>query len=319
MLTGIEIENYRGIRKASITEFGSINLLVGPNGSGKSTLLEAIFLGAYGKSRDFVFRGLSQNNALALIALRHNEDRFPSPEMRFRKELTNRLSISYKFGDKSTAFIINGSGAGSDAPAREPVSDDSSPFFTGMKLLDARVLLDQSYEIQTWDEILNVRGDRELVRTLNEVYGVQIESLTYSAHGHKLKVLFSDRDYALSLDDLGAGLRISFRVFIAVLHSQGSAVLAEEFDAYQHVSVFRSFVRALIGLSRRSNVQLFLATHRMEAVRTFLAEALSPRPATDLKIFQTSLTKDGLLETTSFTAKEAQALLTGGFDLRSAP
>ena len=48
MLTGIEIENYRGIRKASITEFGSINLLVGLNGSGKSTLLEAIFLGAHG-------------------------------------------------------------------------------------------------------------------------------------------------------------------------------------------------------------------------------------------------------------------------------
>lgn len=42
MITAIEIENFRGIKKGRIDDFKRINLLVGANGSGKSTVLEAL-------------------------------------------------------------------------------------------------------------------------------------------------------------------------------------------------------------------------------------------------------------------------------------
>ena len=38
----VEIENFRGIRKGTLTSLKGINILVGRNNTGKSTILEAI-------------------------------------------------------------------------------------------------------------------------------------------------------------------------------------------------------------------------------------------------------------------------------------
>jgi len=40
----IEIENFRGIRKASIDGFNQLTILIGKNGTGKSSILEALYL-----------------------------------------------------------------------------------------------------------------------------------------------------------------------------------------------------------------------------------------------------------------------------------
>lgn len=317
MLKGLEISNYRGIRQAKIRGFGQVNIFVGPNGSGKSSVLEAIFLlGAspHG-NRDFNFHGAFQGSNYPLIALRHNENGFPSPDLWYGKELRNSISVTYEF-DRANASITIVAPSSISWNLSDPPSEELASYLTRIRLLDIRVLLDRSLEQQAWDQLLNIRGDRILRQVMNEVYGLNIESLTYSAYNQSLKALFTDRNYALNIDDLGAGMRIAFRMIIAILLSQDSATLAEEFDGYQHVESFPRFVRALMSVSARTRAQLFLATHNVETVANFIEQSRSKTAAVDLKVFQTSLSKDGVFEASPFTAEEAESLISGGFDIR---
>ena len=55
-LKWIQIENFRGIKKAKLQEFGDINVFIGKNNTGKSTVLEAIYLNLVNKRLDLLSR-----------------------------------------------------------------------------------------------------------------------------------------------------------------------------------------------------------------------------------------------------------------------
>ena len=309
MLQGIEVQNYRGIREGLVSGFGSINLFVGPNGSGKSSLLEAVFFGAHEHKEYFNFHGFRQPGAHPLIALRHNEDEFPAIDIWYRKDQTTPVRIVYSFSSGKYELKLD-----STLAIQSKFPDDIRSYFSRMRLLDTRLLLDRAIEQRNWDQLLDTRGDRELLSVMNQVYGLSLESLTYSVRSQKLKALFSHKDYALNIDDLGAGIRIAFRMFMAILLSRRSAVLAEEFDCYQHITSFPLFVKALRRLTQSTHCQLFLATHSVDTVRAFVEQSILEGP--DVIVFQTALRPDGTFETSRFTANEAETLISGGFDLR---
>ena len=102
------------------------------------------------------------------------------------------------------------------------------------------------------------------------MYNLSLESLSYAASGKALKALFVDRDYVLSIDDLGTGMRVAFRLLLCLLLSRGSAVLAEEIDGYQDGDSFPRLVAKLIELAIAHDVQLFVTTHRLDTIATLL-------------------------------------------------
>lgn len=53
-LRWLEIENYRGIKQAKLTDFRDINVIVGKNNTGKSTILESIYLNTTAQDLDLV-------------------------------------------------------------------------------------------------------------------------------------------------------------------------------------------------------------------------------------------------------------------------
>jgi len=55
-LEWIQIENFRGIKKAKLQEFGDINVFIGKNNTGKSTVLEAIYLNVANEHLDLLDR-----------------------------------------------------------------------------------------------------------------------------------------------------------------------------------------------------------------------------------------------------------------------
>lgn len=312
MLTGIEIRNYRGIREGNVDGFGPVNLILGPNGSGKSSLLEAIFLGSLEfPTFKFTSHGYSGN---PLIMIRHNENGFPNEEMWFQKDTNREIVIDFKFGNIADRLLFKFQAGQKWLSANAVPMRDG--FFGRLKLLDVRVLLDKSMERQNWDELLKSRADRDLIRVLNDVYKLNIESLTYSAGSQVLKVLFADRNYALNVDDLAAGMRIAFRLFFAIVLTKESAVLAEEFDGYQHAETLPRFVEALFQLSSKMKTQLFLASHSLETVRVFVEQARKLDSLKNLTVFQTRLTPDGSFQASRLTGSDAQTLLSGGIDIR---
>ncbi len=307
MLRSIRIQNYRGIAKGKVDDLGRVNLFVGPNGSGKSTVLEAVFISAWSQGPSHF-----ESEGTSLIQKRHNESRFPNPDCWFGKNDRRPLEIGWWFEGTDLQMTIpeppgkNMWGGSDEVPVE---------YMRAMRFLDIRMLLSNELEWRWSDDLLRQRGDRVLRKVMNEVYGLGIENFTYSKSSQVLQLLFNDRDYPLKVDDLGAGMRIALRLFLSVLLCKDSAVLAEEFDGYQHIESFPRFVRTLCELSRQNNTQLFLATHSMETIRAFVEEA-TERPDTGLRVYQTMLRPDGTFRAAGLTAEDAATLVAGGFDVR---
>ncbi len=316
MLTGIRVENYRGIRLGEVHGFSRVNLFVGPNGSGKSALLESIFLGCMKNNPWFNARPSTMNNQVPLISQRHNEHgELPNPNCWHRRDTSKPLAIRYWSGPDTggvLAFEARPDGALSSQWS-VPMAPALADWMSRVRLLDIRLLLDDQLERNSWEQLLDRRGDRELIRVMNETYGVEIETFTYA--GNKLKALFKDRDHALNLDDLGTGMRLAFRVFTSLLLCPKSGLLIEEFDAYQHPESLTAIAGLLVSLSQKSETQLFLTTHSMEAVRCFASAAKTHGP--DLvRAFQFDLTDDGELTTATLSQVDVEVLVAGGIDLR---
>lgn len=331
MLTAVEIKNYRGIREGKVDGLGAVNVFVGPNGSGKSTLLEAIFLGAVCgpnwlthvevvgiRGGDSIAAGsplperpMIALEAYPLVALRHNEYSFPTIGCWFERDTRQKIEVTY----------TQGGGAEVTARVEENQPFTFSPgggsnYYAGMRLLDIRALLSQGVERRAWSALLDQRRDRTLSKVLHEVYGLEVESFSYTPEGESLRVLLKNRDFAPEIDDLSAGMRIAFRLFASLLLARKSALLVEEFDGYQHVQSLPLFVRALLRLARESENQLFLATHSTETVRTFVAEAKGSSEPVDLRVIQTALSTDGAFRSSVLGLDDAETLLDAGLDVR---
>jgi AAA15 family ATPase/GTPase len=307
MLTGIEIENFRGIRKGKVDGFGAVNVVVGPNGSGKSSLLEAIFLGA-AESNQAMIGGESVRSVLTE---RHNERNFPSVDMHYGKDGERVIEVIYDFEGNTAPLSVTKSDIGWKPNG---IQDGLRRWFAASKFLDIRLLLDTAVEQALWDAVLAIRADRDIVKTLNEVYKLSIEGLSYSKHSDVLKVLFSNRNYSLNVDDLGAGMRIALRVLMLAMLMNDGALIIEELDAYQHVDSMPEFTRALVAMARENSTQLFLATHSEETIGGFVEAAKDE--GVGFRLIQTSLSADGVLETASFDAIQTSDLHDAGVDVR---
>lgn len=318
MLKSVEIERFRGIREGRVEGLAPVTIFVGPNGSGKSTLLEAIFCGAgvVGGNNFYAWSSNKfQSRNGGLFAIRHNEGSFPSEDVFYGKRSEEGASIGLVLEPSERLTLVF-----EDKPRprqmrwKSEVSPDAADFFVRAKLLDFNVLFDAHTEDLLWDELLNRRLDRELKEVMNRVYGLDIESFSYTRGGRGLKVLFGDRDFALRIDDLAGGMRLAFRAFAATLLARDSAVLIEEFDGYQHAEAMPRFAEAMLELASRAGAQLFLATHSLESVRAFVSvKGFEDR----VKVVQTDLAPDGSLKTAALGADVVENLIEAGVDVRS--
>ena len=317
MLEEIKIQNFRGIREGHVKDFGPVNIFVGPNGSGKSSLLEAIFAGSTGPQ---LRNGNAEIRNRDLMGKRRGEGHFPSADIVFGKDPQKKVKIEYHESERDHPVSWVASFSPQGAKVRWEVNgqqkNDGSPnSVENGELLDVSVLFSSESEKRWWDDLLNIRGDRELVKALKEVYQIEIESFSYTTRGAGLKTLFSDRDFALKIDDLAAGIRIAFRIFAAVRLASNSRVLVEEFDGYQHVESFPRFAKVLLKLAHDSKTQLFMATHNLESIRFFL-NAAEDLEFEGLNVFQTRLDANGAFDAVRLTMKDARTLLDGGVDIR---
>ena len=315
MLTGIKISNYRGIREGRVDGFGNVNIVVGPNGSGKSSLFEAIFSGSILDDR----ATHHDQNREKFLSTRHNEGVSFTKDIFFGKKTDEPIELQYFWGDGTVA--TNQEIHFQDAiriytkPDSYNLPSEVEKYLKNIRFLDIVGLLDKELEASTWDDVLSFRGDRYLIKTMNEVFDLQIENFSYSKTGYSLKTLFTDKEYALNIDDLASGMRIAFRLFMATQLAKDSAVLCEEFDAYQHVDSFPNLAEALLRLADKNNTQFFMSTHRMESIRHFLSAAKKLK-FDGLRVFQTKLDSTGKFEAVGLSSSEVETLLDGGVDIR---
>lgn len=319
MFNRVEINGLRGIKTGVLENLAQVNLFIGPNGSGKSTVLEALNLLAAGYSSN---DGLGANR-VQQDADRRNEVVFADGWW-FSREVTQPIVLTALLGEQllKASIVRNGSQEGSggfqlDPQPYGPVTTRKQGLGTILSFLnktlfiDAQRALDKNIEQKLWGKVFMAGNHAELIELFQSIYNLKVRNVTFVNN----ELLVDTLPRPLRLDDLGAGMRISFRVLLAESASAGSALLLEEFDAYQHKIGLQKLADAICKIAKRLQVQLFMTTHSLESVHAFVA-ASEQQPDTLVKVFPLSLSVDGTLKTHGIPAHDALDMLKAGLDLR---
>lgn len=314
MITSLEFLRFRGIREGKIEGLARVNVLIGPNGSGKSTILEGLeMLAQQWSDTDLLSESRSQR-----LPARRNE-RHLADGLWYGREIALPLKITACLDGQKVTLTMSRSPDGTTHMTTEPEPHQSLPvlrplanYLGRLLFLDGTRALSKKVEEILWEKAFLSGAHRTLMRLFEKIYGLKVHNVTFTK-GADLLIDLDPRP--LRLDDLGSGMRISFRIMLAALCAQASALLLEEFDAYQYKTSMTELARALCDVAEEKDVQMFLTTHSLESVQSFL-EASAAKGKEWLKVFPLSLEADGILRTRAMPGEDARKLLDSGLDLR---
>jgi len=301
MLTAVEVENFRGIERLSVSGLGRVNLIIGKNNAGKTALMEAI--GAVGVVED-------AGNWLS--AMQYSR----MPEMDF-SDFDNFWRPIFRSGDAERGFIIRATRSAGlpvhltmHQVRREQLVAHGPPSATTLKRLDWA--LEYTIEAQktrrfkvsyrtgnrgvsfppilypdaqsAWigsgpsDLIEAIRllstlkqqGRDEQVRSLlhqldERIAGLEILSPTGSQAAVFVRV--AGEPMLLPFQAMGEGVQRCFDIAAALAGSDAPFLAVDEIENGLHHSVLESVWRWLAEISTARKVQVFATTHSEECVQ----------------------------------------------------
>ena len=123
------------------------------------------------------------------------------------------------------------------------------------------------------DLISNSKIKSNAVKLLQEEFDENIADLRIIGGSNGMRytpvVENSDGDY-IPLSLYGDGMKKSLTMLNAIVNTQNGVVLIDEFETALHTSAMKKVFSFLIESARKSNVQLFLTTHSLEALDKML-------------------------------------------------
>jgi hypothetical protein len=321
-LQSFSVRRFRGIREGSIHGLADVNLLVGRNNSGKTTVLEGILRLFFGsqQQQDLLYRQIPD----LFMALRFERDPY-APEFWYRQDQSQPILLEGQIGDSNSSAEnkaatlslpisiepnrISAQRSVAFAPGgitKEQVVAFTSKVFL-FRPLDA---IDREIEQKLWPRLLANRRDKVLMRILNEVFNLQAEGLQLLPD-NRLMVLFED--YSLPLDLQGDGTRAALRMLMVLAMMQNTLLLLEEPESYQHPGSLGRFAQAICRLAHEQGVQLLIATHSAECVRSFLSAAEAS--GSEGAVFHLTL-ENGLQTARRLDNETVETLQSTGVDIR---
>lgn len=299
MITGVQIEDLRGVRAGGVEGLAPISILVGPNNSGKSTVLEAIAavgLGADasavavllirrgGPPLDALARIISPGAKHAAIVTHHEQDETWKTQFTLDK---NR-DLNHEVAMRNEGLI--------DPVSRFNVTLDAKvgSHMSGMAYVDAKGKVSNTFGPFGSDDALFQTEfvDVEAVRAtgaLEEAYtridqtgqlGKVVKSLGRSMRGlTDLRILKVGTDFVLHTFFesgspvpaylAGDGFKRFLEVAAAAVGTTKGVVLLEEPESFQHPRYLQELA-TLLHLAAREGTQVILSTHSIELIDLLL-------------------------------------------------
>lgn len=299
MLTKLELENWRGIRKGVIEGFRRINVLVGRNNSGKSSVLEAIL-------------GFQSTTILTTRLFKHG-----LADLVFVGQSKATVKEGW-FREREAYYAVQPDGS---LTRPEPSPEVKECLQRGVVLLDSHLLheplLDEFYFKLLAQER---RLDKEWIRLVNEIYGLNVEYVTRTkfptpASPERLvAVLGEPENRAVAIEWLGDGVRLGMTILAAGLTMNCGLLLLEEPENHQHPSGLVGLAKALVKLAKETGNQIFVTTHSRECMQALLKAATEEQFTGELRFFHLQLCPDGNLWVRGLDAPDVQVLEDIGYD-----
>lgn len=325
MLNTISINNFRGIKEFTISDFKKINLLVGKNNSGKSTILESIFL-LIGISNPELsirinnFRGMLLVNESNFKSLFHNGDinhsiiiegKFTFPPSTRRLEISPKLkNISYDynlsanqeinkivsdFSPKLEGLVIN---------FQNNVNGNRKPFLgkSSLSFKNGEIIVEP---VKNYKEVnrgillspLNIYLD--LIRRFNELvikkekeYVItilkEIEPDLEDLTIGSDGYLYADlgMNQLLPINILGDGIIKILSIILSLYDARNGIVLLDEIENGIYYGSQIILWKAIFNAVKLFNVQLFTTTHSIECIRAFILSAEESDSKDDIQLLR---------------------------------
>ncbi|MFI3296900.1 MAG: AAA family ATPase [bacterium] len=306
MIDKLEINNFRGIRSASIEKLARVNIFFGKNNCGKTSLLESLFL----------LSGMS--NPTLSLNINHNRE--------YLRLNISDLDINFYNLDASNPIVIRG--YKNDALAREleitkfisqnqrldvsklasQISSNSANLFYGYKLkfiegsnpdeimssdvvispdledadkYKSQISVDKRYKEKIVAKmIVSTLPFSQRVFYLNEILKnkqeeVLIRALSKFDNRIKNISLVGDDimvdiglETLLPVNVMGDGVRKLLSLVVSIYECKNGILLIDEIDNGLHFSVMRDVFKILLEVAQENNVQLFFTTHNIDLIQS---------------------------------------------------
>jgi len=331
VVKGLEVEGYRGLRRAGLTDFAGINVFVGRNGCGKSSILEALYIalrlheglsyvikrrGWFGlASVEALFHGKSRE--AKIVALLGDGSREEVTIKRVVPEVRHLDALKAMGLDVDRLSALNLSAKGKVVENAMLYADSngrhSSVLLEGAGIVYDATFIDWNsvYAYGTPEVVYSImvrEGGEEakkfVIETLRTEYE-ELRDITVLRTYDEWVLHLTFRDRAVPYYVVGDGVRYALMYLMAVSTPREAVLLMEEPELHTHPSLMRVVVNSILRSHRERGNQVFLSTHSLELIEMLLerAEELGLRDQ-DLKIHRVAL-EDGVLHSEEYTLSEA--------------
>ncbi|NJL26976.1 MAG: ATP-binding protein [Thermoanaerobaculia bacterium] len=285
MITAIEIENLRGIRKGRLEGLAPLTILTGPNGCGKSTVLDALLIGASLDTAEAVIRAV-QRHPVSLAGadwlFRSSEleariwvatDSDQSWEYKLKRSLDNHKSLKLEAtgwrqaGIFKRTFIAFGVD-NKDGSVRTDSTTQAEDLGQFVRLIDPGIAAPLHETFSNAARALRKDQVEELLKALVPNFK-RLEILT---EGDTPFLAISTETSVAPVSLAGDGIQALVQIALEMAAAPGGLVLVEEPEVYQHPGAIAQTAKAILANVRRG-VQIVLTTHSLELIDALLSEA----------------------------------------------
>lgn len=328
---GLEVEGYRGLRKASLTDFAGINVFVGKNGSGKSSLLEALYIAL--KPFDGLKHVVKRRGWFGLAsaeALFHGRDseikiRITLEDGSWEEVIIRRSAptvghieaLKAKGLDASKLYALSISAKGKVAGDATFYVDPSGKCLTlfekgegmvyGATFIDWNSVYSYGTPEEAYSTMVKEGGEEAkeaVIKTLQAEYEELRDIAVLRAYDEWVLHL-TFKDGAVPYYVAGDGIRYALMYLMAVSTPKEAVLLMEEPELHAHPRLMKIVANSILHTHRERRNQVFLSTHSLELIEMLIeqAEKLGLKDQ-DLKIYRLAL-KNGVLYSKVYTLSEA--------------
>jgi len=332
IVKGLEVENYRGLRRASLTDFAGVNVFVGRNGCGKSSILEALYtvLKLY-EGLSYVVKRRGWFGLASVEALFHGKSREAKIEALLgdgsREEVTIKQGIPQaphidalkaRGLDVSKLYALNLSARGKVVGDVMFYADSNGKHISialgeEVGVVHDAVFIDWNsvYAYGTPEAVYSTmvkEGGEEakefVIKTLRTEYEELRDIVVLRAYDEwVLHLTFKDR--AVPYYVVGDGIRYTLMYLMAVFTPKEAVLLMEEPELHTHPSLMKIVTNSILHSHHERGNQVFLSTHSLELIKMLIeqAERLGLKDQ-NLKIYRIVL-ENGVLHSEVYTLSEA--------------
>ena len=296
LLEALTVTGFRKYSTLKLNGLGRINCIMGFNNIGKTSILEAVYTWSCGQNiMPVISRTLSRGRYFQPGFLMKEisslfRNKISSPLMMKFDGISNnhpacfehkvyiypssaKWEVSYNGGDP----IIY------DVPVQSITEIKS---FCPARYIDILSYAEHSANVNTYNALkqggLLEEAAQNMAEVFPDIYGF---GMIQDTDGAAVRILRTDGE-TLPLYTYGDGVQRWFNIAGNMTLYKDSIICIDEADTGFHPKIQPKISKNLIGLSGRNNIQLFITTHNIEFIDTFLetAKTFSSEVLQDIKI-----------------------------------